>query len=84
MTTLRTIVHTALAALAASPAFAQGDAPAAPPSQENYRWSIYTSCTVAFVAIAVYLVITHRRAAEASEELDAVERRLDDLERGSK
>ena len=61
------------------------DAPApAPASPENYRWAIYTSCTVAFVAIAIYLVITHKRAGAASEEMDAIERRLEDLEKDAR
>jgi bacteriorhodopsin len=76
------IAAAALTVLAAAPALAEDAAPASNP--EDYRWAIYTSCTVAFVAIAVYLVVTHGRAAKVSEDVSAVERRLDDLEKTSK
>lgn len=67
---------------AASEAYGQ-DAPTAS-EPENYRWAIYTSCTVAFVAIVAYLIVTHLRAAAVAESLSAVERRLDELEKGAR
>jgi bacteriorhodopsin len=73
-----------LAILLASPALAQDPAAPAASNPADYRWAIYTSCTVAFVAIAAYLVMTHGRAAKVSEEVAAVERRLDELEKGAK
>lgn len=65
---------------AAAPALAQDDAP--PSNPEDYRWAIYTSCTVAFAAIVAFVVFTHGRARKASEDLAALERRLDELEKG--
>jgi hypothetical protein len=70
-----------VALLAAAPAAFAQDAPpvAAPPS--DYRWAIYTSCTVVFAAMVVYMVVTHNRAAAVAADVEAIERRLDDLEK---
>jgi len=63
---------------AASSAFAHDEAPA--PNPTDYRWAVYTACTVVFALLAAYLVMTHRKAAAAAEELGSIERRLDELE----
>lgn len=69
------VLATAAAALAQ-------DGPGAPPAPASAdpRWAIYTSCTVVFAAIVAYLVATHNRSAAAASEVDAIERRLDELE----
>lgn len=67
---------------AALPALAEDAPPAAPTNPEDYRWAIYTSCTAAFAALIVFLVVSRLRARETAEELAAVERRLDELEKG--
>ena len=65
----------------AATAFAQ-DMPDPPPvsTSPDPRWALYTSCTVVFAAIVAYLVATHRRAAALTADVDAIERRLDELE----
>jgi hypothetical protein len=72
-----------LAVLAASAAaLAQDGAPPAPSSDpEDYRWAIYTSCSALFAAVVLFLLVSHARARRASEEIGALERRLDDLEK---
>lgn len=73
-------------AVAALPALAQEPGPAQPTTagpSSDYRWALYTSCTVVFAAITVYLVITRNRAAAVADDVAAIERRLDDLERSS-
>lgn len=65
-------------------AFAQDAEPAPVSNPADYRWAIYTSCTVAFGAMIVYLVVTHNRAASVSNDVAALERRLDELEGTSK
>lgn len=78
----RTAPFLSLAALlaAAATAVAQDAAPEPAPNTGDYRWAIYTSCSVVFAAIAVYLVTTHGRAAAAANEIGTLERRLDELE----
>ena len=69
-------------ALAAGRAAAQdGAEPTTAGPSSNYRWALYTSCTVVFAAITVYLVMTRNRAAAVADDVAAIERRLDDLER---
>ena len=72
-----------LTALLAASAFAQDGSPMPAPNTGDYRWAIYTSCSVVFVAIGIYLITTHGRAAAAARELGILERRLDELESGS-
>ncbi len=67
----------ALLAIFAAPAFAQG-AGNAPSS--DYRWAVYTGCSLVFVCILVYLFVTHRKGAALSEDLAHLERRIDSLE----
>lgn len=73
----RTAVAALAAVLAAGDAFGQDGA--APPAAD-YRWALYTACTVAFAAIVVFLVLTHAKARRAAEEISSLERRLDALE----
>lgn len=71
-----------LVALLAAPALAQdsgsGGAPVA-----DYRWAVYMSCTLVFLAIIIYLISSHRRMARAAEDVSHVERRVKALESGS-
>ncbi len=60
----------------AMPAFAADDP--APP--EDYRWAVYTGCSLVFGAIVVFLVTTHMRGARLAEDLDRLGRRVDALE----
>ena len=74
------VAVTALAA-AAAPAWAQdGGAPPRADPIGDYRWAVYTACTVAFAAITAFLLVTHARSRRAADELASLERRLDALE----
>jgi hypothetical protein len=48
---------------------------------DDYRWALYTACSVVFVAIAVYLVMTHRSGAKLGEDISHLEGRIDQLEK---
>jgi len=48
---------------------------------DDYRWALYTSCSVVFVAIAVYLVMTHRSGAKLGEDIAHLEGRIGELEK---
>lgn len=67
----------------ALPALAQQAPPPYPPSADpvgDYRWALYSACTVAFLAITAFLVFTHLRTRKAAEQIGVLERRLDALE----
>ena len=67
----------------ALPALAQQAPPSAPPAADpvgDYRWALYSACTVAFLAITAFLVFTHLRTRKAAEQIGILERRLDALE----
>lgn len=66
--------------VAASTAAAHDDG-ASPPTSGNYRWALYTSCAVAFAVLIVWMIANHRRGGAAAEEMSAIERRLDELEK---
>lgn len=65
-----------LLAAASTPAFAQ-DAAAPDP----HRWAVWTSCTVVFALLTVFLVWTHRKTGAEMSRLDAAEDRLSRLEK---
>lgn len=77
------VVAWAVVASLALPALAQQVPPAAPPAADpvgDYRWALYSACTVAFLAITAFLVFTHLRTRKAAEQIGLLERRLDALE----
>jgi len=84
---IRNLSITLLLALLAAPALAQaalaeddeyGGAPVS-----DYRWAVYTACTLVFLAIIVYLVSAHRRMSRAADDVAHLERRVKTLESGS-
>ena len=83
MTRTTLLLSACCTSLLTAAAFAQDDAPLQAANTGDYRWAIYTSCTVVFAAIGIYLISTHGRAAAAARELGVLERRLDELESGS-
>lgn len=68
---------------AAGAAFAQDAASAAETQApaDPHAWALWTSCSVFFGAVILFLVATHRRAAASVDKLSAIERRLDEAER---
>ena len=48
---------------------------------DPHRWALWTSCSVLFGAVILFLVATHRRAAASVDRLNAMERRLDEAEK---
>lgn len=78
---MRLAIPSALVAIAlASPALAQDGAPPDYQTIGDYRWALYTACSLVFLAIAVYLVMTHQRGAKLGEDIEHLERRIDELE----
>ena len=61
----------------ASSAFAQDEVGVGGQTQGDYRWAVYTACSLAFGAIIVFLVLSHKRGAKLDEDLQHAERRLD-------
>ncbi|MCE9636181.1 MAG: hypothetical protein K8T90_10805 [Planctomycetes bacterium] len=80
----RNLVSASALLVLAATALAQDADPAPVSNPADYRWAIFTSCSVAFAAIIVYLVVTHNRAASVANDVAALERRLDELEGTSK
>ena len=72
-----TCVATVAALTACPDALAQDGGP---PPVSDTRWAVYTACSLTFLAIVVYLIASHRRAAKAAEELAHLERRVAALE----
>ncbi len=65
-----------------APAFAQsGGEPSSAPSADPHAWALWTSCSVFFAAIIVFLIVTHRRTSRDLARIEQVERRLDALEK---
>jgi hypothetical protein len=48
---------------------------------DDYRWAVYTSCSVVFISMAVYLILTHRNGARLDGEIAHLEGRINDLEK---
>ena len=48
---------------------------------DDYRWAVYTSCSVVFISMAVYLILTHRNGARLDDEIAHLEGRINDLEK---
>ena len=71
-----------LVALLALPARAQDGAAAPYQTVGDYRWAVYTACSLVFLAITVYLVMSHRSGAKLGDDIAHLERRIDDIERG--
>jgi len=65
--------------LLAASALAEDLAPSTGP--DDYRDKVYIACSVVFISIAVYLVLTHRKGAKLDEELAHLEQRIDGLEK---
>ena len=70
---------TLLVALLAAPALAEDSAEQLQ-TVGDYRWALYTSCSLVFICITVYLVMTHKNGAKLGEDVEHLERRIDDLE----
>lgn len=71
-------------ALAMGPCFARVVHAAegvAAPGSDDYRARVYTAATLVFLCILLYLVGTHRRNARLRQEVDALRRRVEGLER---
>lgn len=68
------------AAGAASAQERQPPADTAAPA-DPHAWALWTSCSVFFGAVIVFLVVTHRRTAASVDRLTAIERRLDEAEK---
>ena len=49
----------------------------------DYRFHVYVACSLVFVAITVYLVLTHGKGARLADEIAHVERRIETLEAGT-
>lgn len=74
-----------VAAVLGSPllALAQGEDGVTPPAAEapeDFRWKITLAYGLVVGLVIVFIVLAHRRNAGVQEELDFVERRLDQLE----
>jgi hypothetical protein len=54
--------------------------PASQPASEDYRFRVYTACTLVFVCFTVFLLLSHQQDRRAREELDHLQRRLAELE----
>ncbi len=46
----------------------------------DYRWSLYTACSLVFATIVGYLIISHLSGAKLAEDIEHLERRVADLE----
>ena len=73
-------IRTLLVVLLAAPALAQDAAPTEYQTIGDYRWAVYTACSLVFLAITVYLVMTHKTGAKLGEDIEHLERRIDGLE----
>lgn len=69
-----------LVALLAVPALAQDGASTEYQTIGDYRWALYTACSLVFLCIAVFLVMTHKTGAKLGEDIEHLERRIDELE----
>ena len=67
-----------LVALLAAPAFAEE---VGVPPIDDYRDKVFISCSLVFAAITVYLVMTHKTGAKLGDDVEHLERRIDELER---
>ena len=74
------ITAAVLALLLASPALAEEAGGGAAPV-DDYRWAVYTACSVVFVAMAVYLILTHKNGANLEDDIAHLEGRIADLEK---
>ena len=70
-----------LVALLAAPALAEDAAVEQYQTVGDYRWALYTACSLVFLCITVFLVMTHKTGAKLGEDVEHLERRIDDLEK---
>ena len=49
-------------------------------STDDYRFRVYTACTLVFLCFTVFLLGSHARDRRAREDLDQLQRRISDLE----
>jgi len=77
----RAVISALLVALATAPAMAQDGSYPGGQTAGDYRWALYTACSLVFLAIVVYLVMTHKTGAKLSDDIAHLERRIDELER---
>jgi len=47
---------------------------------DDYRWALFTACSAVFVAIIVYLIMTHRSGAKLGDDIAHLEARIVELE----
>lgn len=78
ITTLGTLL--VLCALAA-PALAQGPNQGDPVG--DYREKLYIACSLVFIAITVFLWVSHTRMRRTAEDVQLLESRVGELESGS-
>ena len=64
-------------AMTAAPALAED---AAEPAADPHAWSLWAASGVAFAALILFMVVTHRRSAREVNRLSAMEQRLDAAE----
>jgi hypothetical protein len=74
----KAVVSALLVALLAAPALAEDAAAAA---SDDYRDKVYIACSLVFIAITVYLVMTHKKGAKLGDDIAHLERRIDELEK---
>jgi hypothetical protein len=69
----------ALLAVVANLSAQTGDA-IVPSTPDDYRNKVYIACSVVFLLIIAFLVMTHRRNARVADDVAQLERRLGELQ----
>ncbi len=78
---MQRLVTALLVLLFAASAMAQGPNQSDPVG--DYRDKLYIACTLVFVAITVFLILTHRRMSRTAEDVELLENRVAGLEGGT-